>query len=354
MKASLLANVFSPVHICIFGEPKSGKTLLASMMALRGYKMLWISLDNGISTILHTLPPAVVESQFEFIRLPDTIDFAVGYHTLLKIIGGNKQHICDMHGTVNCIACKKVPEATWTDVCLNEMDPKEWIIVLDHATALTKAASNKYLAGQKLDPQEYKFEWEDWRRLGVMMDRVFLPIQQSRHNWIVIAHVNDAKQEDGRIKLFPAIGTGNYSRNSGGFFDHVVYCDVANKKHNFGSSTTFMGNVATGSRSEIAIEKEKEPSLIPFFNGSVIPTKEKVHGETVAKKVLFVTDSPTVVDVDFVDSGSELVDKQVPTAANIEGPQAGAATSMHAQAQPRHLGDEAAKALAMLSRMKKG
>lgn len=340
MKGSFLSSVFTPVHVCLFGEPKSGKSLLAARLAENGYKLLWISIDNGHGVIFQHLKPELIESQFEFIRIPETTDFAVAYRTLLTLIQGKKCHICDYHGTINCAACTKTEGATFTDVCLDELQAGEWIIVLDHATAITKAASNKYLADKKLDPEEYKFEWEDWRRLGVMMDRIFQPIQQSRHHWVVLAHVNDAKQEDGKVKLFPAIGTGNYSRNSGGFFDHVVYCDVANLKHNFGSGTLFRNNVLTGSRSAIEIEKLKDgPSLVPFFDGTVKP-KDKHYGVSAAKTLVAKpagaessSASSTVVSLaPAVSMGiNEVSNAAAVVVEEPNIPAAGKATNMHEQ-----------------------
>jgi hypothetical protein len=44
-----------------------------------------------------------------------------------------------------------------------------------------------------------------------------------------------------------------------------VYCEVKNKKHNFGSSTDYGMNVITGSRTGIKMETSKEPSLLDIF-----------------------------------------------------------------------------------------
>jgi len=60
-------------------------------------------------------------------------------------------------------------------------------------------------------------------------------------------------------------GTTAFSRNTAKYFDHVVYCQVSNKKHNFASSTTYANNVLTGSRTDVALEVNKIPTLLDIF-----------------------------------------------------------------------------------------
>lgn len=338
MKSDQLMKT-AAVHALVFGEPKTGKSLLAAKLALKGFKILWLSLDNGFRVIFSGLPPEVVQEQFEFIVLPDTPEFPVGYSTVLQLISGKPCHICDIHGQVDCSMCKGKADVTWTDVNLSTLG-KEWIIVLDHATHMTKSAATFYAKG-KNHKDDHKFEFDDWRMLGVMMDKIFLTIQNSKNNWVVISHVIETEMEDGKKKLVPAIGTGNYARNSAGFFDHVIHCDVANMRHNFGSATTFRANVITGSRSNIAIEKltEKdgktpvEASLAPFFDGT-IPKPERHHGEDVAKKFLEKetekkTETPIII-IDTKPNGIAGTVSNVAAAATSTGPAAGVATSMHA------------------------
>ena len=59
-----------------------------------------------------------------------------------------------------------------------------------------------------------------------------------------------------------------HSRNTAKYFDHVVYCEVKNRKHSFASSTTYAGNILTGSRTDIALEADATPSLLRIFTGS--------------------------------------------------------------------------------------
>lgn len=332
MKYSLVRST-QPGHVLIIGEPKTGKTMLTAGLAAKGFKILFISCDNGLMTLFNKVPAALLESNYEFIRLPDTVDFPVAYATVRELVKGTRCHICNLHGQHTCKDCTGKPERTWTDVCLSDLG-LDWIIVLDHATQVTRSAMNVYMKAIKKDPEEYKFDWDDWRRLGAMMDRIFLPIQQSLNNWVVISHVVEVELENGKKKLAAAIGTGNYARNSGGFFDHVVYCEVNMQKHSAGSSTTFSLNAITGSRSDIAIEKlldkEGRASLVPFFDGTI--PKPLPNGAAAAKSVLVQAPSvpvaPTPTPVGNIET-QEVVEILAATAIEALTPQAGAVTLMH-------------------------
>ena len=71
--------------------------------------------------------------------------------------------------------------------------------------------------------------------------------------------------EDGRKKIVPVCGSSKSSRNTAKYFDHVIYCEVKNKKHISASSTTFANNIVTGSRTDFVMEQAAEPSLLDLF-----------------------------------------------------------------------------------------
>jgi hypothetical protein len=75
---------------------------------------------------------------------------------------------------------------------------------------------------------------------------------------------------DGKPKIVPTAGTRNFSRNTAKYFDEVFYCEVRNKKHVVGSSTTYANNILTGSRSGQVTEGDSEASLLPIFTGERI------------------------------------------------------------------------------------
>ena len=73
------------------------------------------------------------------------------------------------------------------------------------------------------------------------------------------------EMEDKKMKIVPVAGSSNFSKTFAKYFDSVVYCELVNKNHRFGSSTGYGMNILSGSRNNIATEKLDKPSLLPFF-----------------------------------------------------------------------------------------
>jgi hypothetical protein len=65
--------------------------------------------------------------------------------------------------------------------------------------------------------------------------------------------------------LVPVAGTTSFSRNTAKYFDHVVFCEVKNRKHNFASSTCYSNNVMSGSRTDVLLEAKTVPTLLDIF-----------------------------------------------------------------------------------------
>ena len=98
------------------------------------------------------------------------------------------------------------------------------------------------------------------------MDKFYSIIETASYNVVVISHEIEAQTEGKKTKLVPVAGTRNFSRNVAKYFGDVVYCEVKNKKHMFGSSTTYDNNILTGSRTDVALEDgEREASLLAIF-----------------------------------------------------------------------------------------
>ena len=248
-------------RVLIYGEPKSGKTQLAAALASH-FKLLYIDLENGYETLLKL--PQEHQERIELISIPDTKVFPIAIETMLKVITGNRVEICDAHGKVGCAVCKK-DGASFSTVALNELG-EDTIVVVDSLTQLSNSAMN-FLT--KAQDDTYKPEWTDYRNQGQLLDKFLSQVQQAKFNVICITHVVETELEDGRKKLVPVCGTTAFSRNTAKYFDHVVYCEIKNKKHNFASSTTYANNVLTGSRTDIALESTEAPSLLAIFEGKV-------------------------------------------------------------------------------------
>ena len=93
--------------------------------------------------------------------------------------------------------------------------------------------------------------------------------------------------EDGRKKIVPVCGSSKSSRNTAKYFDHVVYCEVKNRKHIAASSTAFSNTIVTGSRTDFEMEKMESLSLISLFESHVVkpPSPGQVAMSNLAKGV---------------------------------------------------------------------
>lgn len=249
-------------HILLFGPPKSGKTKLAGKLAEK-YNLIVFDLEAGHNTLFQL--PKEQQERIELIAIPDTRGFPVAIETMLKVIRGNKTDICDEHGKVSCPICRR-DSKSFTTVHLNDLPP-DTIVIVDSLTQLTNSAISHITKNQ---PEDYKLEYDDWGNLGKLMDTFLSYVQQAPFSIVCISHETEVEMVDGKSKIVPTAGTRNFSRNTAKYFDEVYYCEVKNKKHIVGSSTTYANNILTGSRSGQVTEADSEPSLLPIFTGESI------------------------------------------------------------------------------------
>lgn len=245
----------------IFGPPKSGKTQLASSLAKK-YKLLWFDLENGYATLLK-LPPEQ-QANVELISIPDSKTFPVAIETMLKVIKGNSVSICEEHGKVSCPLCMKDNKPAVT-VCLDDLGP-DTVVVIDSLTQLTNSAIAHIT---KMQPEDYKLEFDDWGKLRMLVEKFLSQVQQAKYNVVCISHEEEVDMEDGRKKIVPVCGSSKSSRNTAKYFDHVLYCELKNKKHTVASSTTYATNIVMGSRTDFQIELSSEASLLGLFESHI-------------------------------------------------------------------------------------
>lgn len=271
-KLSQVANTATHT-VLVYGPPKVGKTQLVGELA-SDFNLLWFDLERGSAT-LHKLP-ADQQDRIELVSLPDSRSYPIAIETMLKVIKGAPCIIDDETGKV---VPKKLDGKNYTEVCLNSLD-ETWIVVVDSLTQLTNSAIAHITKNQ---PDDYKMAYDDWGNLGKLMDIFLSHVQQSRCNIVCISHETEAELEDGKIKIVPTAGSRAFSRNTAKYFGHVIYCQVANKKHSFSSSTTSLLNVVVGSRTDVATEKMDKPSLIPIFkNAPQIQPTPQSNGQKAA------------------------------------------------------------------------
>jgi hypothetical protein len=248
----------SPIQsVIIYGAPKTGKTQLAGELA-KEFNLIWFDLENGYATL--TKMPMEWQERIEIISIPDTRDYPIAIETCLKVIRGNPVTICEIHGKVDCPICKQASAPT-VAVNLNALSP-DTVVVFDSITQLTNSAIAFITKGK---PDDYKLDYDDWAKLGKLMDAFFSAVQQAKFHVVCISHETESEMEDGKLKLVPTAGTRNFSRNVAKYFGHVVYADVKNMKHTFNSKTASTLNIVTGSRTDVDTAKMAEPSLIPIF-----------------------------------------------------------------------------------------
>ena len=268
----LIDKVPASTHrVLIYGPPKAGKTQLASTLAAE-YKILWFDLEAGYSTLLK-LPQAQQEN-IELISIPDSKVFPIAIETMLKVVTGNKVAICEEHGKVSCPICKKDGKLE-VEIELKTLT-EDWVVVIDSLTQLTNSAIAFITKGQ---PDDYKLDFSDWGNLKAIVEKFLSQIQQARYNVVCITHEESVELENGQQKIVPVCGSSKSSRNTGKYFDEVIYCELKNKKHITASSTTYANNILTGSRTDTIMEQMVEPSLLEIFRQKDV-VKPATQGQT--------------------------------------------------------------------------
>ena len=250
-------------RVLVYGPPKTGKSELAAKLS-EHFNLLWFDNEQGWS-VLTKLKPEWQE-RINIISVPDSRVYPIAAETWLKVIKGTPVEICRLHGKVTCAMCKK-DNGAQDRVALNELGA-DTIVVFDSLTQFVNSCISHITKNQ---PEDYKLEYSDWGYLRVLMDKFLSQVQAAQYSVVVITHEEEVKMEDGKQKLVPVGGSSNSSRHTAKYFDHVVYCEVKNRKHTFGSATTFGMNMVTGSRTNIAIENVENPSLLAIFKPELFP-----------------------------------------------------------------------------------
>jgi hypothetical protein len=263
-------------RVVVYGGPKSGKTELVGKLSEK-FNLIYFGLENGHATLFKL--PLAQQERIEAILIPDSRVFPIAIETMLKVIRGSKVEICEEHGKVSCPLCKK-DQKGFSTVELNALGP-DTIVVVDSLTQLAVSAISHITS--KMD-DDYRYEWDDYRKQGTLMDKFLSQCQQAKFNLVCITHETETEQDDKTTRIVPVAGTTNFSRNTARYFDHVVHCQLKNKKHNFSSGSTNSATILTGSRTNVVIERMGEPSLIPLFSGELDeilrPEQEAVKAAT--------------------------------------------------------------------------
>lgn len=254
-------------HILLYGAPKAGKTLAAALLS-EFYHLLWFDGDKGLKSAMNILP-LEMQKRIHVIKIPDNTYSPMFWNTMLKVVTGRKVSLCIEHGYVECTICKG-NKAPLVDISLNELPPN-WVAVEDSITQFVSsaiAAINrkvfKPVAGDTND--EAKFTFDEWGNLRQITEKHGNYIKDLSCKFIGISHEMQAKQEDGGMKLVAVGGSEAGSAQFARYFSTCVFSRVVNGKHNYITASTYSGSIQTGTRSNIALEKEASPSLIHIFD----------------------------------------------------------------------------------------
>lgn len=252
---SLLPNP-EPAQTClIYGAPKTGKTTLASALAVK-YKLIWVDLEKGYQTLFRSIPREFWPN-ITLIRVSDMQDTAYGVKTVLAILRAKgKLSICDEHGHVSCPVCT-VAKKTFTII-----DPTTWdtstVLVVDSLTQLSDS-SMAHILGQSTDGFTFKKkEYSHYDNQGLVLKNILNSQQRQKYHTLFISHEEELEQEDGTKKLTPVGGTRNFSKCVTRYFDHVLYLSIRNRQHTINSTTVSDIRVQAGSRNQADIKNAKD------------------------------------------------------------------------------------------------
>lgn len=244
----------------IYGPPKGGKTRLVGTAARipEVNRIFWFDIENGSEALQHmNLDDEAMEKLIVF-RIPDTKDNPVAIETMLKVFSAKSPvPICELHGKVSCSECAKSGEET-TPFSLGMCTHND-LVVIDSGSQLGDSALAATVKGK--DPM-FKPGWDEYGLQGKWLADILSVIQQAYHtNFVVITHEIVTEDFDGKDKYFPLMGSKTFSMKVAKYFGTVAYVHKKLNKHTAASSSTYRGDVLTGSRLNAAIEKAAEPDM---------------------------------------------------------------------------------------------
>ena len=265
MKLSELAKATSSLHtnhsILIYGPPKSGKTrLIATAAKLPEIaRIFWFDIENGVETLLNMGLTDEEMAKVTVWKLPDTRENPVAIETMLKAFSAKQPlAICDAHGVTNCIHCKQGGAFTGEAFHLAGCTHND-LVVIDSGSQLGDSALNAACKGKSVD---YKPGFDEYGAAGKWLGDICSVIQQAHHtNFVVATHEIALEGDDGKDRMYPLMGTKNFSMRCAKFFGTVVYTHLKMNKHVAGSSSTYRSDVLTGSRVNAKIESAATPDM---------------------------------------------------------------------------------------------
>jgi len=284
MKLSEVAKAVAAIQpnhsILIYGAPKVGKTRLAGTAAkIKEIRKIYLfDGENGAETLLHM---GLTEEEMDKVilfKIRDTKDEPIFIETVLKAFTTKEGvHICDVHGRVNCAACKKAGASStffrMTDCTHNDL------IIIDSGSQLGDSAMAALCLGKD---SMFKPGWDEYGIQGKWLSDILTIIQQATYtNFVVITHEICIENDEKKDIFYPLMGTKAFSMKCAKYFGTVVYLHKKLNKHAAGSSSTYLGDRVTGSRVNAAIEKSADTSMRAILvEGGIIREGSSIEAQS--------------------------------------------------------------------------
>lgn len=250
-----------PNHtLLLYGPPKSGKTRLVGTAAKipEINHIYWFDIENGVETLLGMGLTEAEMAKVTVIKVRNTRAEPIAVETILKAFTAKAPvNICEAHGRVDCAPCAKakLPSISWWLGMCTHND----LVVVDSGSELGDSALAAACLGK---PEMYKPGFDEYGQAGKWLGDICSVIQQAtRTNFAMITHEIALEDDEKKDRIFPLMGTKNFSMRCAKFFGTVCYIHKKMNKHVAGSSSTYRGDVLTGSRLNVELENSKEPSM---------------------------------------------------------------------------------------------
>lgn len=264
MKLSAVAKAVAAIQsnhsILLYGGPKGGKTRLVGTAAKipEIANIYWFDGENGAETLLNMGLTEAEMDKITLFKIRDTKDEPIFIETVLKAFSSKKPvHICDMHGRVDCAACKKEGLPS-TPFCMTQCTHHD-LVVVDSGSALGDSAMAALCLGRD---SMFKPGWDEYGIQGKWLGDILTVVQQATYtNFAFITHEICIENDEKKDVFYPLMGTKPFSMKCAKYFGTVAYVHKKLNKHAAGSSSTYLGDRVTGSRINAHIEKASEANM---------------------------------------------------------------------------------------------
>ncbi len=267
-------NKIIPKKLVIYGNPGTGKTLLASTVSLSNtiQKIYWFDCDKSIETLIYTdkLTPEAKAKIIPF-NLSGSFNNPKPAETLVKAFTSNiPVSICIEHGDTEC----KVRGCPSIKFSLYSLGPTD-VVVIDPGS---KVAELLFAMASAVNVTNNKQQW--WGDFYGFMDDIQSAILDCPTNIIWVSHEMDImrtikvpgkgnKMEEKEILdiRVPLCGSRNYSKKFSKDYGYKILTYMAGSKFKATVTPGEQEKAIVGTRKPITLyDDEGQPSLVPMFD----------------------------------------------------------------------------------------